>query len=189
MVSWQLHLGSGSNDGTINQDGRIVCSIWLISHRWWCYMPHWTLRIMRKKRDGSLIYWLFSILVSELDQKIGIIKRAYFPNLSRCWFKRIKLYTFLVLLLIPKQCLLYYQLNIKDNLQFREKMILTTRRLFYYPKEMLIQEDQIIYSPFLVANPEMIPIEISVKCEGQPSVLGEDDLFCSKEVTAVGFIS
>ena len=54
---------------------------------------------------------------------------------------------------------------------------------------MLIQEDQIIYSPFLVANPEMMPTEISVKCEGQPSVLGEDDIFCSKEVTAVVVIS
>ena len=49
-------------------------------------------------------------------------------------------------------------------------MILTIRRLFSYPKEMPIQEDHIIYYPFLVANPEMMPAEILVKCEGQPLV-------------------
>ena len=54
---------------------------------------------------------------------------------------------------------------------------------------MLIQEDQIIYSPFLVANPEMMPAKNSVKCEGQPLVPGEDDIFCSKEVIAVVVIS
>ena len=54
---------------------------------------------------------------------------------------------------------------------------------------MLIQEDQIIYSPFLVANPEMMPAEISMKCEGQPSVLGEYYLFHNKEVIIVAAIS
>ena len=54
---------------------------------------------------------------------------------------------------------------------------------------MLIQEDQIIYSPFLVANSEMMPTKISVKCEGQPFVLGEDDIFYNKEVISVSFSS
>ena len=54
---------------------------------------------------------------------------------------------------------------------------------------MLIQEDQIIYSPFLVANPEMMPAEISMKCQGQPSIPGEDDIFHSKEVIIVVVIS
>ena len=54
---------------------------------------------------------------------------------------------------------------------------------------MLIHEDHIIYSPFLVNNPKMMPAEISVKCEGQPSVPGEDDIFHNKEVIAFFVIS
>ena len=83
MVSWKLRLGWGSNDGksitlvTLYEifdlsliDGVVIC----LTRIHYC-----TLRIMRKKRDGSLIYWLFSILVLRTRSEDWNNKERFFP--------------------------------------------------------------------------------------------------------------